>query len=159
MLNRYPLRYVHLKSILFPALVDKKTHYSFLDISVEFIKRRPTSDLELVFKDSAGIKHQSNKFKKRVPIYWSLDMFVHAISIIILRYWSFSHSYVRIRTSANLTIQRAFFNRRVAEILVDFKPDQFGGAGIVSLQGFGPISPWKMSFPLIVSQMLSSTLP
>ena len=79
---RYSHRYVHLKSILVPALVDKKTHYSFLDISVEFIKRRPTSDLELVFKDSAGIKHQSNKFKKSFPIYWSLDMSVYVVSHI-----------------------------------------------------------------------------
>ena len=79
---RYSHRYVHLKSILVPALVDKKTHYSFLDISVEFIKRRPTSDLELVFKDSAGVKHQSNKFKKSFPIYWSLDMSVYVVSYI-----------------------------------------------------------------------------
>ena len=52
---------------------------ALVDISVDFIKRRPTSDLELVFKDGAGVKHQSGKFKKSVSIYWSLDMSVHAI--------------------------------------------------------------------------------
>jgi hypothetical protein len=64
----------------------KKTQYIFPDISVDFIKKRPTSDLELVFKDGAGVKHQSNKFKKNVPIYWNLDMSVHVTSSIILRY-------------------------------------------------------------------------
>ena len=86
MLTGTPHRYIHLKGILVPEFVENKTHYSFLDISVNFIKERPTADLELVFKDGAGDKQQSKKFKKSVPIYWSLDMFVHAISIIILRY-------------------------------------------------------------------------
>ena len=86
MLTATPHRYIHLKGILVLAFADNKTHQSFLDISVDFIKRRPTSVLELVFKDGAGDKQQSKKFKKRVPIYWSLDMFVHAISIITLTY-------------------------------------------------------------------------
>ena len=86
MLTATPHRYIHLKGILVPAFVDNKPHRSFLDISIDFIKERPTSDLELVFKDGAGDKQQSKKFRKSVPIYWSLDMFVHAISIIILRY-------------------------------------------------------------------------
>ena len=86
MLTATPHRYIHLKGILVLAFADNKTHQSFLDISVDFIKRRPTSVLELVFKDGAGDKQQSKKFKKSVPIYWSLDMFVHAISIITLRY-------------------------------------------------------------------------
>ena len=86
MLTATPHRYIHLKGILVPEFVENKTHYSFLDISVDFIKERPTADLELVFKDGAGDKQQSKKFKKSVPIYWSLDMSVHAIFIIILRY-------------------------------------------------------------------------
>ena len=86
MLTATPHRYIHLKGNLVPAFVDNKTHLSFLDISVEFIKERPTSDIELVFKDGAGDKQQSKKFRKSVPIYWSLNMSVHAISIIILRY-------------------------------------------------------------------------
>ena len=86
MLTATPHRYIHLKGNLVPAFVDNKTHLSFLDISVDFIKERPTSDIELVFKDGAGDKQQSKKFRKSVPIYWSLNMSVHAISIIILRY-------------------------------------------------------------------------
>ena len=86
MLTGTPHRYIHLKGILVPVIVDNKTHYSFLDISVDFIKRRPTSDLELVFKDGAGDKQQSKKFTKNDVIYWSLDMSVHVISIITLRY-------------------------------------------------------------------------
>ena len=81
-------RYIHLKGILVPVFVDKNPHYGFLDISVDFIKpeERPTSDLELVFKDGAGDKQQSKKFKKKDFIYWSLDMSVHVVSIIVLRY-------------------------------------------------------------------------
>jgi hypothetical protein len=62
----------------------KRTHYSSVDISVDFIKKRPTSDLELVFKDGADVKHRSNKFKKNDPIYWSLDMSVYVVSSIVL---------------------------------------------------------------------------
>ena len=81
-------RYIHLKGILVPVFVDKNPHHGFLDISVDFIKpeERPTSDLELVFKDGAGDKQQSKKFKKKDFIYWSLDMSVHVVSIIVLRY-------------------------------------------------------------------------
>ena len=81
-------RYILLKGILVPVFVDKNPHHGFLDISVDFIKpeERPTSDLELVFKDGAGDKQQSKKFKKKDFIYWSLDMSVHVVSIIVLRY-------------------------------------------------------------------------
>jgi hypothetical protein len=54
-----------------------KTQYIRTDISVDFIKKRPTSDLELVFKDGNDVKHQSNKFKKNDPIYWNIDMYVY----------------------------------------------------------------------------------
>ena len=84
--DHLPHSYIHLKGILVSTLVDDEAHYSSVDISVDFIKRRPTSDLELVFKDDAGVKHQSGKFKKSVSIYWSLDMSVHAMYTIVLRY-------------------------------------------------------------------------
>ena len=51
--------------------------YSFVDISVHFMKRRPESDLRLVLKDDTGVKHESNKFKKGDLVIWNLDMSVH----------------------------------------------------------------------------------
>jgi hypothetical protein len=82
----YTYRYIHLKGIYVPKVVIKKTHYSHVDISVDFFKKRPTSDLKLVFKDGAGVKQQSSKFKKNDPIYWNLDMSVHAVFTITLHY-------------------------------------------------------------------------
>ena len=43
---------------------------------MEFLKIRPTSDLELVFQVDGGVEHKSNKFKKRDLVYWTTDMFV-----------------------------------------------------------------------------------
>jgi hypothetical protein len=65
-------------------LLMGKTQYIRTDISVDFIKKRPTSDLELVFKDGNDVKHQSNKFKKNDPIYWNIDMYVYVVSSIML---------------------------------------------------------------------------
>ena len=41
------------------------------------MERRPKSDLKLVFKDSIGIKHKSNKFKKGDLVIWNFNMSVH----------------------------------------------------------------------------------
>ena len=41
------------------------------------MKRRPKSDLKLVFKDDTGVKHVSKKFKKGDLVLWNLDMSVH----------------------------------------------------------------------------------
>ena len=41
------------------------------------MKRRPKSNLKLIFKDDTGVKHESNKFKKGDFVLWDLDMFVH----------------------------------------------------------------------------------
>ena len=60
-----------------PTIISEQTRYSFAEIFVNFIKRRPTFDLEIVFKDDAGVKHKSNKFKKDVLVHWDLDMFVY----------------------------------------------------------------------------------
>ncbi|KAH9056825.1 hypothetical protein EDB87DRAFT_1164094 [Lactarius vividus] len=86
------------------------------EISVDFIKTRPTSDLELVFKDDAGVKHKSSKFKNGALVHWDLDI------------------YVRTHTSARLIIQRAFFKIKVAVISVKFKPDEFGDDKVVRLE-------------------------
>lgn len=61
-----------------PTVISEQARYIFVDILVAFIKRRPTSDLELIFKDDAGVKYKSSKFKKDVLIHWNLDMFVHS---------------------------------------------------------------------------------
>ncbi|KAH9165326.1 hypothetical protein EDB89DRAFT_315363 [Lactarius sanguifluus] len=94
---------------------DRNIHLR--EISVDFIKTRPTSDLELVFKDDAGVTHKSNKFKNRVPVHWNVNI------------------YVRTHTRATLTIQRALFKIKVAEISVEFKPHEFGDFEVVHLEG------------------------
>ncbi|KAF8269995.1 hypothetical protein EI94DRAFT_1724050 [Lactarius quietus] len=101
LVNRlYPqYRYIHLK-----------------ELSVYFIKRRPTSVLELVFKDDAGVKHKSHKFEQGDLVYWNLDMYVEA------------------DTCATLTIKRALFKISVAEIEVEFNPNVFVGEGAVLLE-------------------------
>ena len=57
-------------------IVSQQIRYSPVEISVDFIRRRPTSVLELVFMDDAGDKHKSNKFKKGDLVRWNLDTFV-----------------------------------------------------------------------------------
>ncbi|KAH9027816.1 hypothetical protein EDB85DRAFT_94069 [Lactarius pseudohatsudake] len=93
------------------------------EISVDFIKTRPIFDIELVFKDDAGVTHTSNRFKSRLflnsdLVRWSLDI------------------YLKTHTSATLTIQRlgGLFNKRVAEVSVEFKPHKFGDDKVVRLE-------------------------
>ena len=57
--------------------MSEPTRCNFVEIFVEFIKKRPTSDLELVFKDDAGVKRKSGKFKKGVLVHWNIDTFVY----------------------------------------------------------------------------------
>lgn len=45
-------------------------------MSVSFIQKRPKYNLELVFKDDAGVERKSEEFKKGTPVHWGLDMFV-----------------------------------------------------------------------------------
>ncbi|KAI9429324.1 hypothetical protein H4582DRAFT_301044 [Lactarius indigo] len=86
-------------------------------ISVDFIKARPIlSDLELVFKDDAGFTHKSNKFKNGVLVRWDPNI------------------YVKTHTKATLTIQRALFKIRVAEVSVEFMPYKFGDDKVVRLE-------------------------
>ncbi|KAH9008624.1 hypothetical protein EDB85DRAFT_2283618, partial [Lactarius pseudohatsudake] len=83
------------------------------EISVDFIKTRPTSDLELVLKDDAGVTHKSDKFKNDALVLWELDI------------------YLKTHTSATLTIQRALFKITVAKVSVEFKPYKFGDDKVV----------------------------
>ena len=59
-----------------PIIPNLRQTHSFIELAVGFIKRRPTSELELVFKDEAGVKHKSSKFKEGHLVNWNLDMFV-----------------------------------------------------------------------------------
>ncbi|KAH9022922.1 hypothetical protein EDB84DRAFT_487793 [Lactarius hengduanensis] len=102
---------------------DQDRYIHLKDIYVNFIKRRPISDLELVFKDDAGAKHKSVRFKKGDLVHWNLDI------------------YVRTQTSATLSIQRALFKISVANISIEFKPNQFGDDRAVGLEGCGNFLP------------------
>ncbi|KAH9012999.1 hypothetical protein EDB85DRAFT_992146 [Lactarius pseudohatsudake] len=89
------------------------------EISVDFIKKRTTSDLELVFfKDDAGATHKSDKFKDGALVRWSVNI------------------YLKTHTSATLTIQRVggLFDLRVAKVSVEFKPYKFGDDKVVRLE-------------------------
>ena len=71
--------------------MSKQTRHSFLEIFVHFILSHPTPVLrvgELVFKDEAGVKHKSSKFKAGEPVHWNIDTFVHFGSVS-----SFSENY------------------------------------------------------------------
>ncbi|KAH9053099.1 hypothetical protein EDB87DRAFT_1712583 [Lactarius vividus] len=98
-------------------MVDQTQVIHLKEISVDFIKTRPTSDLELVFKDDAGVTRKSNKFRNGALVHWDLDI------------------YLKIHTSATLTIQRALFKIRVAQVFVEFKPYKFGDDKVVRLEG------------------------
>ncbi|KAH8995969.1 WD40 repeat-like protein [Lactarius akahatsu] len=97
-------------------MADQDQYVHLKEIFVEFIEKRPTSDLELVLKDDAGIKHKSSKFKKEITIHWNTDI------------------YVRTQTGATLIIQRSLLSLSFAEISVKFKPDEFGDDKTVSLE-------------------------
>ncbi|KAF8269990.1 hypothetical protein EI94DRAFT_1724039 [Lactarius quietus] len=98
--SAYVRRYIHLK-----------------EISVYFIKRRPTSILELVFKDDAGVK-KSNRFRVKQGdlVYWNFDMYIEA------------------DTSATLLVRRAPFKISVAEIEIKFEPSKFVDDRAVALE-------------------------
>ncbi|KAH8991752.1 hypothetical protein EDB86DRAFT_2933853, partial [Lactarius hatsudake] len=95
--------------------MDDQPHY--VEISVNFIETRPTSDLELVFKDDAGATRKSDKFKNGALVRWNLNI------------------YLKTHTSAMLTIQGGLFKRKVAEVSVEFKPYKFGDDKVVRLEG------------------------
>ena len=47
------------------------------------------------------------------------------------------HRYIKTHTSATLTIRRALFNIRVADISVEFMPNEFRDDRAVGLEGCG----------------------
>ncbi|KAF8269993.1 hypothetical protein EI94DRAFT_1828619 [Lactarius quietus] len=92
------VRYIHLK-----------------EISVYFIKRRPTSVLELVFEGDTGV--ESHNFKERDIVLWNLDM------------------YVRTHTTATLIIREVSLSKMVsAKFWIKFKPYKFGDNRAVGLE-------------------------
>ena len=61
-----------------PIIISEQTlSYSPVEISVDFLKRRPTSVLELIIKDDAGVKHKSSQIKEGELVQWNVDTFVH----------------------------------------------------------------------------------
>ncbi|KAH9033827.1 hypothetical protein EDB85DRAFT_1890100 [Lactarius pseudohatsudake] len=101
------------------SVTDMDDQPHCVEISVDFIKKRPTSDLELVFKDDASATRESNKFTNGARVRWNVNI------------------YLKTHTSATLTIQRlgGLFNSRVAEVSVEFKPYKFGDDKVVRLEG------------------------
>ena len=63
--------------------------------------------------------------------------------LIILVDLSISHRYVRTHGIATLTIWRfgALFKTRIADISVDFKPNEFVDDSTVGLEGYSPYLP------------------
>ena len=62
-----------------PIIISEQTlslAYSPIEISVDFLKRRPTSVLELIIKDDAGVKHKSSQIKEGELVQWNVDTFV-----------------------------------------------------------------------------------
>ena len=73
----YHLQLYSLERYIWFIIISEQTWYGPIEISVDFIKNRPTTILELVFKDEAGVEHKSNKFKEDDLVYWNLDLFVY----------------------------------------------------------------------------------
>jgi hypothetical protein len=60
-----------------PTIISRQNSHSFVEIFVYFFESPPRSDLELVFKDEAGVEYKSRKFKEGVLIRWNFDTLVH----------------------------------------------------------------------------------
>jgi len=101
-------------------MADQDQYIHLREISVDFIERRPMSDLQLVLEDSAGVKYESNKFTEGDLVHWNID------------------TYIRTHTNATLTIKRQplFDIVIVAEILVQFEPNEFGDGRAVELEDY-----------------------
>ncbi|KAI9433230.1 hypothetical protein H4582DRAFT_2082710 [Lactarius indigo] len=107
-----------LRTLRLRASLPTETAKSDEEISVDFIEKRPTYDLELIFMDDAGVKYKSNTFKNDTRVWWNPKI------------------HVRTFTSSTLSIQqRARLKIRATTISVNFKPDKFGDNNIVRLEG------------------------
>ena len=146
-----PLERYH--DIAYP--IPEQTRYIYVEISVDFIKRRPKSDLKLVFEDDTGIKHESNEFKQGDLVLWNLDMSVHL-------WCNHSSETDRYRTgtlgphsNVTLTIRHfgAHFKTRIADISVEFELNDFVDDSAVELEGFSLYllakRPSRLAFPQI----------
>lgn len=62
--------------------MSKQIRHSFVEIFVHFIQSStPVLRVELVFKDEAGVKQKSSKFKAGELAHWNIDTFVHFGSV------------------------------------------------------------------------------
>ena len=129
-----------LERYIWPRIVSEQTRYSFVEIFVSFIKRRPTSDLELIFKDEAGVKHKS-QIQARRPCSMEPRHVRPLRSSVSVSSFSetdcFLCSHVIAYSCATLTIQRALLKITVAQIEIEFKPNEFGDYTSVGLEGWG----------------------
>ncbi|KAN0134669.1 hypothetical protein V8E53_007454 [Lactarius tabidus] len=98
---------------------DRYRYIHLKEISVRFIKRRPTSALRLILEDGAGVKQRSDIFKKYNLLHWNLD------------------TYVRAHTMATLTIRQVHLkiSQSIAQVSMAFNPDKFSDDRVVSLKG------------------------
>ncbi|KAH9028977.1 hypothetical protein EDB85DRAFT_1571481 [Lactarius pseudohatsudake] len=119
------------------SVTDMAQNIHLKEIFVDFVKTRPISSIELVFKDHDGVKYKSKKFKNGVLVHWDLNI------------------HVKTHTSATLTVQRAPFNIRVAEILVGFKPDEFGDDKVACLED----SNHRVTVTFVCGRSRSTTFP
>ena len=128
---------IHLKGIYYSTtIMSEQTRYSLVEISVKFIKSRPTFVFELVLQVEAGFKHKSGKFKPEDGdlVRWYPDTFVCSslrLGIIFL----IPYSHFIVNSCATLTIQRVFFETSVAQIIIEFKPNELGDYSTVELEG------------------------
>ena len=120
-----------------PIIISEQNRYSFVEVSVDFIKTRPAFDIDLNFEVDASVQYKSNSFKEGELVHWNLDMCVHSAVSLFTDWLIPYHRYVRTHTSATLTIRRALFNLSVAEIEVEFMPNEFGDDRAVGLEGCG----------------------
>ena len=66
-----------LERYMWPIIISEQTlSYSPIEISVDFLKRRPTSVLELIIKENAGVKHKSSQIKEGELVHWNINTFV-----------------------------------------------------------------------------------
>ncbi|KAH9052679.1 hypothetical protein EDB87DRAFT_1816200 [Lactarius vividus] len=116
-------------------VTDRNIHLK--GVYIDFVKTRPTSDLKLIFKDDASVKYKSRKFKNGVLVHWDLDI------------------HLRIHTNAKLTVRRAPFKIRVAEISVKIEPREFGDDRVVCLED----SNHCVSVTFVCGRSISPTFP
>ncbi|KAH9028966.1 hypothetical protein EDB85DRAFT_1569739 [Lactarius pseudohatsudake] len=119
---------------------DQHRNIHLKELFVDFVNTRPTSDLDLVFKDHAGVKYKSKKFENGILVHWDLDI------------------HVRTHTSATLTVRqldRAHFKIRVAKMSVKIEPDEFGDDRVVCLED----SNHRVTVTFVCGRSRSATIP